>query len=70
MWENIFLNQIELSKGGRNQKSSDKTKFLVFQIQAGLNSDIRKINKTKLIDLGSLGLAKRIDILTNAGLVE
>ena len=44
--------------------------YLNFQINAGLNDKIIEINRTRLIDLGSNGLAKRIDILTNAGLIE
>ncbi len=52
-----------------NDESLNK-KFFVFEIDAGLNKEIKEINKTKLIDLGSFGLAKRIDILSKAGLLE
>ncbi len=69
----FVANDAELLEVSISQEVKDKPsnqKFLDFTIDVGLNDEIKEINKIKLIDLGSYGLAKRIDILKKAGLIE
>ncbi len=73
--KNIFLKEVDTSMNASKAENFSEVKvpnqvFLNFKIEAGLNLKLKEINKIKLIELGSHGLAKRIDILTKAGLIE
>ena len=60
----------ETSEDGGGSQSGN-LKALKFTVTADFSNDISKVNKkTYLNDLGSKGLARRIDILEKEGLLE
>ena len=52
-----------------NNLEKEPTK-LYFTITTLLSDDLKEINKKKLFKLGSLGLAKRVNLIIKRGLIK
>ena len=69
--DNIYLESIEAKENNKlNSSNRISNKSYEFKINAKLSTNYKKIDNIKLIELGSEGLASRINILKDAGFLK
>ena len=69
--DNIYIESIEAKENNKLNSSNRKSnKSYEFKINAKLSTNYNEIDNIKLIELGSEGLASRINILKDAGFLK
>ena len=69
--DNIYLESIEAKENNKlNSSNRISNKSYEFKINAKLSTNYNEIDNIKLIELGSEGLASRINILKDAGFLK
>ena len=69
--DNIYLESIEVKENNKlNSSNRMSNKSYEFKINAKLSTNYNEIDNIKLIELGSEGLASRINILKDAGFLK
>lgn len=68
--DTVELVKVSESSSSGGSSKNDSSKSLKFTISANLSNDLSKVNRNYLQILGSTGLARRINLLKNEGLIK